>query len=322
MKAAILYEEKKGYNGIKEYSQWLYDGLSDSLFPSFIPIKSIEIKIGNKRLFGDTTKKLYNKFMNLKKYDIVHQTSFFNLNKYADITTVHDIFPLTLDAYKKTGYTIIYYKNALEKIKKLKAIIVPSNVVKKDLESYIDTGNVYVIPTGIPDLNNNYKNPYPDNNKMHLVTVGSIYLKNRKGRKRIEELFKFVKQLPDVELYQIGNIDDPEYVNYSENIINLGFVDEYTKYSYLKYADKYVYYTYNEGEGFPAMEAMKLNTQVLVNDIPVHHEILGDKAYYFNDFDEFIDNLYKPKKPGLVEQISQYDNWIEKYIKIYNEIVK
>ena len=31
--------------------------------------------------------------------------------------------------------------------------------------------------------------------------------------------------------------------------------------------------------------------------------------------------IYANKKSGLVNQISQYDNWIEKYLKVYGEFL-
>ena len=72
---------------------------------------------------------------------------------------------------------------------------------------------------------------------------------------------------------------------------------------------------------FIIMEAMKMNTQVVINDIPVHRELLGDKPYYFNSKDEFFYMIYANKKSGLVNQIFQYDNWIEKYLKVYGEFL-
>jgi hypothetical protein len=71
----------------------------------------------------------------------------------------------------------------------------------------------------------------------------------------------------------------------------------------------------------PVMEAMKLNTQTVINDLPEHRELLGNKPYYYHNKDEFLQMIYKPKQSGLIQQISQYDNWIEKYKKVYNEVV-
>jgi hypothetical protein len=65
---------------------------------------------------------------------------------------------------------------------------------------------------------------------------------------------------------------------------------------------------------------MKLNTQVVVNDLSEHKLLLGDRPYYFHNRDEFLEMIWKEKKSGLVEQISQYDNWIGKYKTAYEKV--
>ena len=141
-------------------------------------------------------------------------------------------------------------------------------------------------------------------------------------RKQIYDLYEWIKDRDDVDLYHIGTVNDKRYINYSKNIHQIDSVSQQDKFNYMAYADKYVFKTLGEGQGYPVMEAMKLNTQTVINDLPEHRELLGDKPYYFHNKDEFLEMIYKSKKSGLVEQISQYDNWIDKYKKVYEEVRK
>ena len=113
-----------------------------------------------------------------------------------------------------------------------------------------------------------------------------------------------MKNLKDVDLYHIGRITDQRYIDYSPNIHQLGSVSQEEKFNYLAYADKFVFKSLGEGQGIPSMEAMKLNTQVIVNDLPEFRNFLGDKPYYYHNKEEFLEMINLPKKSGLVEQIS------------------
>jgi len=58
-----------------------------------------------------------------------------------------------------------------------------------------------------------------------------------------------------------------------------------------KNATALVFPSLMEGFGLPALEALANNCPVIVSDIPVFHEILGDAAIYFDPQD--ADNLAK-----------------------------
>lgn len=329
MNIGILYSDTKNYNGIREYASNLYYGLQNKVDVKMLPIKKLEVKIGNKKIGGFISSEIYQYIKKLGKgYDITHATSHWIINNYTNVATVHDIFKISMPiVFRISNVEKNYYLKYFKKLEDMKAIFVLSNYVKKDLSHYVKNTNIFSIPMGTPidyqknfieqDLGIKLENPFT-NNKLHLVTMGEIHKSN--NRKKIWELYDFVKDLPDVELYHIGYVTD-EFKNYAKNIIQLGFVGTIQKIEYLMYADKFVFDTYAEGQGIPVMEAMKLNTQVIINDIPIHRELLEDKPYYFHNKDEFIDLIYKDKKQGLIEQIKKYDNWINEYLKIYEAIV-
>jgi hypothetical protein len=306
MKIDMIYNKSNGYNGIERYRIALDSGLKAlGVVVNPIMLKKYEIKIKNKYYGGWQTEKLFKHFVKTDN-EIIHSISDRCIIKNTNVVTIHDIY----------NNEVSHYKKVFKQIEELQ-VIVPSNYVKSTIENY--AYNIAVIPQGvkIPDMQ--YFNPYKDDGKMHLITMGKIH-KNFHNKKLIYVLYEWLKDNPNIDLYHIGKITDEKYLNYAKNIHNLQNVSENVKYAYLKYADKFVYNTEDEGQGLPTMEAMALNTQPIINDLPVHRELLGDKPYYYHNKEEFMDLLEKPKKDGLPEQIKKYDGWIYKILSVYNKV--
>lgn len=316
--ANIIYQNTSGFNGIKEYSIKLFAGLrSSGMDVELVPVKRFEIKINGKQYGGWQSMKLLS-YVYAYHGNITHATDDWCINRHTNVITVHDLY-----LYKNKDTLKNASRKQYEKMLNLLSksgvkTMVQSNIVKEDVLTFNKDADITVIPSAVPKYKGALFNPYPKDTKIHLVTMGAL----GNTRKRIKDLYNFVKDNPDLTLYHIGHIDVPEYTNYAKNIIQLGQVDENTKYSYLTFADKFVYYTNDEGQGYPTMEAMRCNTQPIINDIPIHRELLGDLPYYFHNKEEFLEMVYKPDKPGLERQISRYDNWINKYIHVYEEIVQ
>lgn len=312
---SLVYSNTKNYGGIKAYSLNLFKELSIAAETELIPIPKVEVKIGKRKVGGWTSQAMLAPFVKVK--GLVHSTSHWDLLNSTKVVTIHDLFPLVFD-YGITDTARNFYHRKLRKVQKIaKAIIVQGPHIKEQVEEFLDLP-VYMIPTKVFVEDPNGINPYPDDGKIHLLTMGEIL--KEQNRKRIFELYDWLKGNPDIDLYHIGRIEDPRYLDYAANIHQLGPVNQKAKFAYQRYADKFVFKTIGEGQGFPTMEAMKLGTQAIVNDLPEHRFFLGDKPYYYETKEEFIEAIYKPDKSGQREQIVQYDNWIEKYTKVYEEI--
>ena len=320
---ALIYANTPTYNGIKTYSKNLYKGLlQEGMDARLYAKKQIELRIKGKKYFGWASSEVLSHVFPYHGKRITHATADWEINKHTNVLTIHDL--TQYNEWKKglismSPHIQKHFSWLFRRVHQIK-IITPSRHVENQIREVLPDADISVITIAVnPSLlktETNWENPYPDDGKLHLVTMGEIYNK----RKRIRDLYEFVKERKDVTLHHIGMMTD-EFRAFSQNIIPLGQVDEKTKLSYLKFADKFIFYTKDEGQGIPTMEAMRCNTQVIVNDIPIHRELLGDRPYYFHDKEEFLDLLYKPKKSGLVEQISQYDNWIQKHIKAYDEVI-
>ncbi len=128
-----------------------------------------------------------------------------------------------------------------------------------------------------------------------------------------------------MSLYHVGNIVYKDYYekcmrDKPENVYYLGYQDKVTVGDYMKNADYFVYNSLDEGQGLPPLEAMLLNTQPVVNDIPVFREMMNDRAYYYTDRESFYKSIHSPKKDGLEEWVRRYDNWAKETIKVYESV--
>lgn len=319
MNIKIVYSKTKTFNGFKTYSLNLYSDMSkQSSEVKLVPLPKIEFNFMGKRVGGWTSQRLFS--WTAGKADIVHSTTQWDLTQHTNVVTIHDLFALfERKLFNLNGMALRHYLKTLKRVeKKAKLIIVEGPHIEDQVRRFITNIPIAIIPTKVFVSPGN-ENPYPNDGKLHLFTMGEI--SPSRPRKKIYELYEWIRNIEGVDLYHAGIIEDKKYLNYAKNIHQLGQISQQAKFNYLQFADKYVFKTIGEGQGFPVMEAMKLNTQVVVNDIPEHRFFLGDKPYYYHDKEEFLDMIWKPKKPGLVEQISQYDNWIEKYLKAYVEIL-
>lgn len=87
-----------------------------------------------------------------------------------------------------------------------------------------------------------------------------------------------------------------------------------------KGAQALVFPSLMEGFGLPAIEALREGCPVIVSDIPVFHEILGDSAIYFDPHDAgalaklLSSNIKKPKK---LEKNYSWQKMAKETLKIY-----
>ncbi len=321
MRINIIHTIPKEMNGVYRYSSGLINGLRNN---EMIDVKEI---IPLERSFSIYRKNI-GKWMGRKllyfqalRGNIVHSTNPFLLTKNTNIVTIHDISSL-INKYKEDAF-VNYFKKIIDKCSKIDTIISHTKYVKKTLLNYSDKFqdvNIKVIPIGVEMKDPIGKNPYPNNNKLHLFSLG-----NFGSRKRFDRIYSYVANMEDVELYHIGSQTFPG--KYSEcissnNVHYLGYRDNNTISLYMKYADRFILDSIDEGYGLPPLEAMVFDVQPIVSDIPVFHETMKDKAYFFNDEESFTKAILSPKHNGLSEFVSQYNDWIQKYISVYEEMIQ
>lgn len=329
----IVYPVSAIQTGYKRYVDGLLKGLKNIHYHfEERGIRKIEFSIRGKPVGGIISRYLAANINHFRNWP-VHALTSEVAPRNADITTVHDIIPLTYPStlirgrYNDIAYSLSF-KNALDS----KIIVAPSFWVKKQLVDLgISEERVRVIHEGIdftifyPD----FSTPYPDNGKIHLVTVGDF-----NPRKRFDLLYDIVSRNRDLELYHIGSAnswnDIASELRYtaekSENIRVLGKRDDIELRRYLTSADAFVYISEDEGFGLPPIEALACGTNIVVNDIPIFRETVGGVAT-LSDIDSFEESILrtvegKKSKNALIDSAHRYsiEKEVSEYVELYESV--
>lgn len=120
-----------------------------------------------------------------------------------------------------------------------------------------------------------------------------LYVGNAYPHKNLETLLHAFMEVHDAKLVLVGK-DDYFYKRLKQTdvvkalheriIFKTGVSDAQLK-NYYQNAQAFVFPSLMEGFGLPALEALANNCPVIVSDIPVFHEILGESAIYFDPRD-------------------------------------
>jgi glycosyltransferase involved in cell wall biosynthesis len=320
----IIYSDSGKMTGILRFSLDLMEGLrKEGVMVTPRRVRKIEMNIFGHPVGGWISQKFFAYWMPSSSPP-VHSTAQWLISRHTDIVTVHDIIPyLYPQLYNLTDAQIRFgWVNSLEKLQHVRTIVADSYATSQSISPFIKNHDIaiHVIHIGVRKRMPSGKNPYPDDGRKHLITVGDF-----SPRKKFDVLYQYMRDTEDADLYHIGRIAYEEVYKSCmqvkpQNVHYLGYLPDQLVTDYMAYADAFVFYSIAEGQGLPPMEAMRLGTQAIVNDIPVFHETLGERAYYFSDYDSFRKAIASPRKSGLSEQIAQFDGWVNKYAKIYDSL--
>lgn len=215
------------------------------------------------------------------------------------VSTVHDIAFLKSGQYG-SRYAGKYHRVLLlQHLERARSIIACSNSVKSDLVNMLSISEerISVIHHGIDpqfleprDLSATRarlkRAGYPDR---YIVSVGT--LEPRKNYPLLLEGFsRIAPEFPDLKLVIVGRHADG-LVSVSRQIRDLHLDDRVMLPGYVTgdlLPDLYrgacvsVFSSWDEGFGIPPLESIACGTPVVVSDIPVFHETLGDAALYFS----------------------------------------
>ncbi len=273
-------------------------------------------------------------------------------------TTLHPL----IYKLKEQGYKIVI-KNALKNSEK---IIVPSQATKNEILKYFKTEpeKIRVVYEGTSQMeipnhksqitnkfqipNSKYQNKilkkyrinrpyllyvgsaYPHKNLENLILAFDLLRKENFGYQLVlvGELDYFYKRLMSSIKYQVLSI------KYHSDIIFTDFIPDSDLSQLYQNASMSVFPSFSEGFGLPPTEAMSFGVPVVVSDIPVFREILGEAVLFFNpknqkDIASKIKKVLEDEKikNNLIEkgfsQIQKY-SWqkmSQEILKIYKEIL-
>nr|WP_247599295.1 glycosyltransferase [Facklamia miroungae] len=203
-------------------------------------------------------------------------------------------------------------------------IITPTPYSKRLLENYGLDQPIYAVSNGI-DLSKfqitnkqtiirNFRDKYGYQACDFVVMGIGLYLK----RKGILDFVELAKRLPHIQFIWFGYLDlryvpDEIKTAVTTKLPNLkfaGYVPNEDIRAGLLASNLYIFPTFEETEGIPAIEACAMKTDFIVRDIPVFDGWLEDgvnvhKAKNLEEFQQKIQRAYEGQLPSLVEPAYQ-----------------
>lgn len=223
---------------------------------------------------------------------------FFRIKSCISLFTIHDLRRIQFSNFylKKIAYKV-FFKYFL---KRADNIIVVSNTIKKEIQSYFKDLKVSVIYNTI---NLNLFNKIQKNDlqkvkkKFHLPSKFIISVGHQETRKNYIRLIKAIKILNEnkqkINLIIVGqraNETKPikKLINdlkLNSNIKIYENLRDYELRCFYKLANLFVFPSIYEGFGIPILESMASNTPIVLSNSDVFKEITLNKYIYFDPFD-------------------------------------
>lgn len=329
----IIYPKLRVPSGNKHYSERILKGLLEANYPfKSFGVRKVEFSIAGKPYGGIVSQRfglrVHGNFDH-PIHALVPELS----PEGVDIVTIHDIIPfLQPSNFIKGRYDKSAYRMMFNRALSAKILVVSTRQVKTELMENLNIpeDRLRVIYEGI-DVSKFFRDsnsPYPDNGKIHLVTVGDF-----NPRKRFDLLYEIVAGQKDMELYHIGPTNAwterakklGELAIRSGNIFQLGKLDFTALRRYLSNADLFVYISDAEGFGLPPIEALACGTNVVLNDLPIFKETVGGYGFLssIEKFGETIQFALKNRRdPEILRTRSMEfatEREIKELISLYEE---
>lgn len=240
------------------------------------------------------------------------------------IITIFDLIPILNPEFCSLQYRI-YFKYFLRKtIKNVDDILYISNTVKKqceDIYPLIKNKKSLMNYVIIDGKESKYEKEFKDLD--YFLFIGNI--EERKGIRILIDAYRlYVKKGGNKKLKIVGSIRDEnieklikDQINLNDRLVEyLGYVDENKKEYLIENTSALIFPSYVEGFGIPPLEAVMLGKPVIVSNIEIFREILGDCGNYFN-----ISGTYENSVNRLCNMMFDYkklnssdsENLIEKY---------
>jgi len=269
------------------------------------------------------------KILEKEKLDLVHFPYFSIPIKYKGnyVITIHDLILHHFATGKASRLPFPFYSLKHQAYKKIistaaknsKKIIVPSLFVKNDVRNTlgVDEEKIVVTYEGVDEGLGKGVDEKIDllENIPFLLYVGNAY--PHKNLQFLTESFKqFQKEYPEHANHHLVLVGKKDYFYdrldkaiFHSSIVHLTEVsDEQLKWLYMN-AKAFVNPSLSEGFSLPSIEALSLKCLVLLSAIPVHREICGKWAIYFDPTNS--DDLV-----GKIKDLSQLS---EQEVKIYQQ---
>lgn len=220
-------------------------------------------------------------------------------------SVMHDLIFLDVKETVNGKLDYIIKKMLLKRcMKKSKSIACDSLFTKSRCEVHFNRyiNKCYLNYPGLSGNIINYKNAHDFLEKTNTV----IFVGNVKKHKGLLTLLEAFSELNDssLELKIIGeregfltglNVDEKQY----PNVTFTGKINDETLYSEIQRAKYLVQPSVYEGFGLPPIEALFLDTQPIISDIPVFNEIYSDMPVKFFKDSDHLKRLLEEKNDDI-----------------------
>lgn len=235
------------------------------------------------------------------------------------VLTLHDAASLDHPEWFERKFAFWYNVLLPRLVRKVRAVITVSNFSKERIVRLtgVEPDRVHVIPNGVEprfrpvdpntvqQVRKKFKLEHP-----YILYVGS--LEPRKNLKILLEAWG-LGRFDGATLAVVGAgghlFAQTQLGSMPEGVRLLGRVEDEALPALYSGASGFVYPSIYEGFGLPPLEAMACGTPVAVSDIPVHRELCGSTAVYFDPFIpeqlssrlELLLRLDKPSRAAYLE---------------------
>lgn len=252
--------------------------------------------------------------------------------KKNQMTTIHDaavcVMPESFSFLFRSWYKLMFYVVG----KRAKKIFTVSEFSKKELNKYfnIPLEKIEITYNGI----NHMENIKPNNNIFYKCGIEKnnyiLAVSSLNPSKNFKLILKTAKVLPEYNFIIAGgtnsNVFKEQGFEITPNVKFIGYVNDEELAALYKNANCFIYPSIYEGFGIPPLEAMYFNCPVIVSDIAVFHEVIGNHALYcdINDKNilvEQIEKINSLKIENNRKYVLEKFNWQIAAKKILNNIL-
>ncbi len=293
-----------------------------------------QIRLAEKKFSSNSLKKahweqiLLPAEMEKFKLNMVHYLYPSNPRKklpWPTVVTIHDAIPWVLKSYQKRWRSKAYYLNAKLALKKIDHFITVSDFSKQEIINYLKLkeSKINVIPLASAPDQKELKLPDLTLRRPYFLYVGG-YDERKNVPLLIDAYQKHIAPYYKIDLILVGGknrgLDFMVNNRYSEKVANkyclkikgrvvfTGSLGESELKGLYDQAIALVHPSLYEGFNLPLIEAMSVGTPVIASDIPIHHEVTGERALFFNP--DHIDSA------GLAMHQFIHDKSLQKHLKI------
>jgi glycosyltransferase involved in cell wall biosynthesis len=232
-------------------------------------------------------------FLNIEnligKIDVFHSSDWSQPPSNAfKVNTIHDLVPFKFPKLSHPRIVSAHKRRFAWVKREVDRIIVPSNVIKEDLEAEgIEKDKIRVIPEAPDPIFRHTKRAEIEKLKRKYKISGKYLLavgvNPRKNTKRIIEAHEKVRDEEDLKLIIVGHLYTK--IKLARGVRLLGHVPQDAMPVFYSGAEALVYPSLYEGFGLPILEAFSCDTPVVTSNLGSLKEVAGEAAVLVDPYD-------------------------------------